>query len=176
MVSSRVTASSIVFLALSISTPAQETNFSGTWALDANRSRLIPGGGLARIGDEGAPRRLHVTHGLNGDVTLLSEVNESQARTYKLNAESEIPVTQDNDMTVVARWDGARFIVEGTRGDRDSTAVTAVRRILGLSLNGSVLTIDVLTTTSNGEQSSLLVYTRTTSVPDCKEWSTPCLP
>ena len=63
---------------------AQPVNFSGTWVLDPSRSTLLPGGGLARLGDGGSPGRLHITHSANGDVTLLSEVNESQARTYKV--------------------------------------------------------------------------------------------
>ena len=176
MVGRKLIAFSGVFLALSLAAVAQENNFNGTWVLDTNRSRLTPGGGLARIGDGGAPQRLHVTHSLNGDVTLLSEVNESQARTYKLNAESTIPVTQDADMSVVARWNGPRLVVEGTRVDGGSAAVTAVRRTLELSSNGSVLTIDVSTTSSDTEQSSRLVYNRTTTVPACEEWSTPCLP
>ena len=150
---------------------AQPVNFSGTWVLDPSRSTLLPGGGLARLGDGGSPGRLHITHSANGDVTLLSEVNESQARTYKVETESPIPVSQDIDMTVTSHWQGSSFIVEGQREGAD---ISAVRRVLSLSTDGSVLTIEASSTSTTGTNTAVLMYTRTDTVPACETWSTPC--
>ncbi len=152
---------------------AQSVNFSGTWVLDPSRSTLLPDGGLARLGDGGSPNRLHITHSTNGDVTLLSEVNESQARTYKVEAESSIPVSQDIDMTVISHWQGSSFIVEG---QREGANISAVRRVLSLSADGSVLTIEASSTSTNGTSTAVLMYTKTDTVPACETWSTPCDP
>ena len=150
---------------------AQPVNFSGTWVLDPSRSTLLPGGGLARLGDGGSPGRLHITHSANGDVTLLSEVNESQARTYKVETESPIPVSQDVDMAVTSHWQGSSFIVEG---QRQGTAILAVRRVLSLSADGSILTIEASSTSPDETITTELVYTKTDTVPACETWSTPC--
>ena len=151
---------------------AQPATFSGTWVLDPARSTLPPGGGLARLGSS-APRRLHVTHSVNGDVTLLSEINESQARTYKVDAESPIPVSQDVDMAVTSHWQGSSFVVEGQRQGAD---ISAVRRVLSLSTDGSILTIEASSTSTNGTVTSVLVYAKTNTVPACETWATPCVP
>ena len=161
-----------LFLFLITDASAQPVTFSGTWVLDPARSTLPSGGGLARLGS-GAPRRLHVTHSVNGDVTLLSEINESQSRTYKVDAESPIPVSQDVDMAVTSHWQGSSFVVEGQRQGAD---ISAVRRVLSLSTDGSILTIEASSTSTNGTVTSVLVYAKTNTVPACETWATPCVP
>jgi len=161
-----------LFLFLITDASAQPATFSGTWVLDPARSTLPSRGGLARLGS-GAPRRLHVTHSVNGDVTLLSEINESQARTYKVDAESPIPVSQDVDMAVTSHWQGSSFVVEGQRQGAD---ISAVRRVLSLSTDGSILTIEASSTSTNGTVTSVLVYAKTNTVPACETWATPCVP
>lgn len=161
-----------LFATLPTGVSGQTVNFSGTWVLDSDLSTIVPGSGLARIGDGGSPKRLHITHSRTGDVTLLSEVNESQARTYKIRADSLIPVSQDVDMIVTSRWDNSRFIAEGQQRGAD---ISSVRRVLILSPDGTVLTLKASTTIASRETTSILVYTKTTTVPACSEWSTPCL-
>ena len=74
-------------------------------------------------------------------------------------------------MTVTSHWQGSSFIVEGQREGAD---ISAVRRVLSLSTDGSVLTIEASSTSPTGTNTAVLMYTKTDIVPACETWSTPC--
>jgi hypothetical protein len=156
---------------------AQAPNFSGTWVLDAAASRIAPEAGLGVLGAVGTPERLHVTHAANGDLTLQSEWNTSEARIYRPDRETVIPVGPDDTMRIVARWDGATLIAEGRRETAGGgSTILGVRRAISLSADSGVLTIDATTTRSAGSATSTMIYTRLTDLGPCEQWSEPCEP
>lgn len=154
---------------------AQPLDLSGTWTLDAARSRVVDTAGLFGLIASGAPETLHITRAANGTVVLESRNNESHARIYTPDAQSSTPVGQGGRITTTSRIEGRALTSEGTREDATGVA-TAVREILALSADGAVLTIEVRTTPPAGTQTSTLVYTRTLSVGPCQTWPTPCKP
>ena len=62
----------------------------------------------------------------------------------------------------------AEGAVKAPNGD-----TTTVREALSLSADGKVLTVRV-TTAAAAAASSVLLYTRVTSVGPCEKWPTPC--
>ena len=50
----------------------------------------------------------------------------------------------------------------------------AMHEVMSLSADGTILTIDVTTTTSTGETHNRLVYTMEPPVGPCKQWAMPC--
>ena len=147
------------------SVTVQTPNFSGIWALQPAESEIDTAAVLHQIGAGGTPPTLHIAHAANGDVTVLSQQNESIARVYRPYAPSSIPDGPDTDVAVTTRWEANTLVVEGSRG-----GMTLGRR-LSLSPDGQTLVVQV----TDGSAVSTLVYARTTTVPPCESWPTPCL-
>ena len=137
---------------------AQTPDFSGTWTLDLDASRITapPLGG----GDGGPADTLHITQAANGTLVVGNEVNAAQAWTYEPDGESAIPVGRNDTMTVTSTWEGSRFVSEGRRDAGPGNAIIGVREVRSLSDAGRTLTVEVTTTTPDGDQTNTLVYTR----------------
>ena len=156
---------------------AQTPDFSGTWVLDEVASRVTPEAGFGTLGAVGSPKRVHITHAANADLTLQSEWNTSEARLYRPGHTSVIPVGPDDTMRVAGRWDGASLVAEGRRPTAGGgSTILGVRRSLSLSADGDTLTIEATTTTARGDATSTMVYTRLTELDPCAQWSEPCAP
>ena len=159
------------------SVAAQTPNFSGTWVLNEGASQIVAEAGFGVLGAVGTPERLHVTHAANGDLALQSEWNTSEARIYRPDSETVIPVGPDDTMTVVARWDGATLVAQGGRAPAGGgSTILGVRRAVSMSADGGTLTIEATTTTSDGDATSTMVYNRLTDLGPCEQWSEPCQP
>ncbi len=156
---------------------AQTPDFSGTWMLDEAVSQITPKAGLGALGAVGTPERLHITHAANGDLTLQSEWNTSEARLYRPGSETVIPVGPDDTLRVRAHWDDATLIAEGRRPTAGGgSRILGVRRALSLSGDGGTLTIEATTTTADGDATSTMIYTRLANLGPCEQWSEPCEP
>lgn len=174
---SRIPSITLLLLAAAIVAPAtaQQLELSGTWKLDAGRSRVVDAAGLSGLIASGAPQTLHITRAANGTLVIESQINESHARIYTMGAKSSTPVGQGGRITTTSRFENRALVSEGTREDASGIA-TAVREVLALSADGAVLTIEVTTTAADAKQTSTLVYTRTPTVGPCEAWPTPCKP
>lgn len=157
---------------------AQAPDFSGTWRLDADRSRIVAAAGLAGLSAAGAPDTLHVTQPANGTLVVESQVNEGHARLYRPGVTVSTPVTVGpaGSIAMTARWEGRTLVSEGKRESTagTSTLVTDVKEALSLSADGHTLTIEVATASAGDKVTSTVVYTRTKDVGPCKTWPTPC--
>jgi hypothetical protein len=150
----------------------QAVDLSGTWQLDATRSRHTEAVALIGLVKTGAPATLHVTHAANGTVIVESHINESLSRMYKPGGRTATPVVPNGTITMTSRWDGRALVGEGTF---ESTAGSVgVRESLAVGADGQTLTIDVTTSGSADTRGVTLVYTRIKSVGSCRTWPTPC--
>jgi hypothetical protein len=157
---------------------AQAPDFSGTWRLDPDRSRIVATAGLAGLAGAGAPDTLHVTQPANGTLVLESQVNESHARLYKPGSKVTSPVTVGPGGTIAmtSRWEGGTLVSEGTReySSGPSTIVQQVKEIIGVTMDGRNLTIEITVKSPEETTTSTLTYTRLVDVGPCKTWPTPC--
>ena len=157
---------------------AQAPDFSGTWKLDANRSRVTAAAGLTGLIAAGAPDILHVTQAANGTVIIESQINESHARVYKPGGRITTPVTvgQAGSLTMTSRWDSRTLVSEGRRESASGTitTVTELKEVLALGADRRTLTIEITTTAAGVTSASTLIYTKTQVVEPCQKWPTPC--
>ena len=170
----RVLSAAVLVTAHAALVLAQGADFSGTWRLAADRSRVVPTAGLTGLAGAGAPETLHITQPANGTVVIESQVNEGHARLYKPGARIVTPVTVGPGGTIAmtSRWEGRSLVSEGTR--ESSSLAQQVKESIGLSSDGRTLTIEITTTGPDGPSASTLVYARTLDVGPCKTWPTPC--
>ncbi len=163
-----VLTAAVLFLSLAGPAVAQHPDFSGMWTLDEAASQLTPpafSGG--RGGDDTG--RLFITQAANGTVVIGAETNGVKAWSFTPGAgELSIPVGRDTSMMATSRWDGNRLVAEGTQGDM------TMHEVMSLSSDGSTLTIEVTTTTPDGETRNTLLYTMAPPVGPCKAWAMPC--
>lgn len=157
----------VLVLASAGSAGAQSPDFSGMWTLDRELSEITPpafsgGRGGADIG------RLFITHAANGTVIVGPETNARKAWTFTPGRELSIPVGRDTTMMASSRWDGDRLVAEGRQGDMQ------MHEVMSLSADGDVLTIEVTTTTPEGQIHNRLVYTKAPPVGACESWAMPC--
>ena len=146
---------------------AQTPDFSGMWTLDRDASQFtVPAFSGGRGGDD--VDRLFITHAANGTVIIGTETNGLKAWSYTPGRELTIPVGRDTTMRAASRWDGERFIAEGSQGDM------TMHEVMALSTDGRTLTIEVTTTTPEGEANNRLVYTLGHPVGPCEAWAMPC--
>lgn len=168
----------LMVLAGAASVLAQAPDFSGTWKLDAEHSRITTTAGLAGLIGAGAPARLHVTHAANGTLVVESEINESHARIYTPGGKSTTPifVGQAGNITMTSRWDGRTLVAEGKRDftSSASSAVTEVKEVYALSTDRRSLEITVTTMEADGKNESRLVYIRAQTLGPCESWPSPC--
>jgi len=157
---------------------AQAPDFSGTWKLDASRSRVTSAAGLAGLVGAGVPDTLHITQPANGALFVESQINESHARVYTPGGKSSTPafVGQAGKITMTSRWEGRSLVSEGSRESVSgtSTLVTEVKEVFGLSADGQTLTIEIATTGADAKSASTALYSRTRDVGLCHTWPTPC--
>lgn len=170
----------IVALDLAGQPPAKPApaDFSGTWKLEPDRSRIVAAASIAGLAASGAPPTLHITQPGNGTVIVESQINESHARLYAPGRQTTTPIAVGPPGTVTAasRWDGHRLVAEGSRETSSgaTTAVTHITETFALSADGRSLTIEV-TAISGGERAvSTATYVRTRDVGPCQSWPTPC--
>ncbi len=157
---------------------AQAPDFSGTWRLDPDRSRIVATAGLAGLAGAGAPDTLHVTQPANGTLVIESQINEGHARLYKSGTRIVTPVTvgPGGSVAMTSRWDGRTLVSEGTRESSSgaSTIAQQVKEVIGVSADGRTLTIEIAAQGPEATGTSTLVYTRIADVGPCKTWPTPC--
>ena len=164
-----------ILIAGAATVAAQAPDFSGTWTLDADKSKVIATAGLTGLISAGAPRTLHITQPANGTLVIESQINEAHVRIYKPGAQTSTPAGQGGAVTMTTKWDGKTLVSEGAlkapNGD-----TTPVREVVSLSADGKVLTMEVVTTPigQTEKASSTLVFTRITDVGPCETWPTPC--
>ena len=171
-----VCAAAMLLMTRSAVVLGQAPDFSGTWKLDAARSRISADAGLAGLIAAGAPDTLYVTQPANGTLIIESQINESHVRIYTPRAKSSTPVGQGGSITMTSKWDGRTLISEGSRESPSgaSTVVTQVKEVIALGADGRTLAIDVTTTGSADSSTSRLVYTKIQTVEPCQSWPTPC--
>ena len=146
---------------------AQQPDFSGMWTIDPEASEFrypaFSGGrGGADIG------RLFITHAKNGTLVIGAETNASKAWSYTPGRELAIPVGRDTTMMAASRWEGSHLVAEGRQGDMQ------MHEVMSLSPDGTILTIEVTTTTPDGRTTNRLVYTKDRPVGPCENWAMPC--
>jgi hypothetical protein len=170
---------SIAFFAAvaAIALDAQSPSFSGTWKLDAARSRITPDAGFAALIAAGAPERLHVTQPANGTLIVESEINEGQARIYTPRGKTTTAVFfQGGTVTVTSKWDGRRLVAEGTQETPAgaSVVVKQIKEVIALA-DANTLSIEITSTVPEAEsRTTTLTYVRTQDVGPCETWTTPC--
>jgi hypothetical protein len=153
-------------------------DFSGTWRLDASRSRVDASSPFSGLIGAGAPETLHVTMPENGDIVIESQINESHARIYRPGGTSKTPVYVGalGSITVTSRWEGVALVSEGSRESASGTEtlVTQVKEMVSLSSDGRSLVVEVTTTGAEGTSTTKAFYTRIEDVGPCQSWPTPC--
>jgi hypothetical protein len=145
----------------------QTVDLTGTWKLDAARSRLSDGVLYAGLIRSGTPQTLHVTHAANGTVVVESQINESHSRIYKPGEKTTTPVGPSGSITMTSKWDGRALVAEGNLD-------VPIKESLTLSPDGKTLTIVIELAAASGKISSTFTYNKTDSVGTCRTWPTPC--
>lgn len=156
---------------------AQAPDFSGTWALDAEKSKVTAAAGIIGLISAGAPKTLHITQPANGTLVVESQINEAHVRIYKPGAQTTTPAGQGGAVTMTTKWEGRALVSEGAMKAPNGD-ITTVKEVVALSADGKVLTIDTgavsATATASQAAASTLFYTRIQSVGGCETWPTPC--
>ena len=158
MKTARVGVIGAIVLAFATIVSAQKTDFSGTWALDADASGGAPGGGGGGGGRGGfGGLGMGATIKQTADALTIERTMGDNKVTlnYKLDGtESKNTLTgrggQQMESASVAKWDGSKLVITSRVGENESTQVW--------SLAGNVLTIE--TTSARGTQKR--VYKKTT--------------
>jgi hypothetical protein len=151
---------------------AQAPDFSGTWTLDAEKSKVAATAGITGLISAGAPKTLHITQPANGTLVIESQINEAHVRIYKPGAQTSTPAGQGGAVTMTTKWEGRTLVSEGAM-KAPSGDTTTVKEVVALSADGKVLTIEVNTAAAE-KAASTLIYTKITDVGPCHTWPTPC--
>jgi hypothetical protein len=152
---------------------AQAPDLSGTWQLDAGRSKIVASAAFFGLIPAGVPATLHITQSANGTVAIESQINEGHSRLYRPGGKTSTPAGQGGTIAVTSKWAGRSLVAEGTQ-QAPSGASTGVKEVIALSADGKTLTVDVTTTTAGESTTSTAVYARTQDVGPCEKWPTPC--
>lgn len=171
----------ILLIAAAVTMQAQAPDFSGTWRLDEARSKVVATAGIVGLIPAGAPKTLHITQPANGTVVIESQINEAHVRIYKPGRESTTPAGQGGAVSMTTKWAGTSLISEGAMKAPNGDT-TAIREVVSLSADGTVLTMAVSTSAASpagavaaaDRSSSTLIYTKITDVGPCETWPTPC--
>ena len=152
--------------------PAPVPNLSGTWRLDEAKSAVVGTAPIVGLIPAGAPKTLHITQPANGTVVIESQINEGHVRIYKPGRETSTPAGQGGEVRMTAKWEGRALVSEGAMKAPNGDTTT-IKEVVSLSADGTMLTMEVTTSTA-GAASSKLVYTKVTDVGACESWPTPC--
>ncbi len=167
---------SVVAIALATIAVAQPPDLSGTWRLNRAASNIDPAAGLVSLGQGGAPNTLYISVAANNTVGIGSDINESQARLYRIGAESDIPMAPEATARLTTRWENGTLVAEGEQAARGSQPGLAVHEAFALGADRRTLTVTVTLTGADGPKTSTLVYEAITSAGPCTSWPTPCRP
>ncbi|GMR22740.1 MAG: hypothetical protein BMS9Abin37_1109 [Acidobacteriota bacterium] len=153
----------------------QTPEFSGTWKLEEDRSRVSVEAPLAGLIGAGAPGTLHITQPANGTLVVESEINESHARLYIPGGRTTTPIFLGTagTITMTTRWEDQTLVSEGTR-DSASSPTTNVKETFALSADGQILDVAISIATGDGTSASTLRYGRIQDVGPCESWPSPC--
>lgn len=157
---------------------AQRPDLSGTWRLDAGRSRVEAEATLVGLIGAGAPKTLHVTQPANGTLVVESQVNESHARLYVPGRETSTPVFvgEAGTVTMRSRWEEGALVGEGAFVAGTGASENEVKEVYRLSADGRTLEIEIAISGAEGQspKGSTLRYTRIDDVGPCESWPSPC--
>ena len=150
---------------------AQDTNFSGAWALDVEASELPQpssgrgGGGRRGSGGRGpgaGPTSLTITQ-TDRTLTMSQTGRDGQSRTvtYQLDAsESTNPGPRGGNLTTLSSWKGRTLVTEGSQEistQRGNFTFELVEH-RSLSNDGQTMTVQTTRSTPRGDRSVSLVY------------------
>jgi len=128
-----VTLAALTIMGASLS--AQAPDFSGTWALDAEKSEVIATAGIIGLISAGAPKTLHITQPANGTLVIESQINEAHVRIYKPGRESSTPAGQGGAVTMTTKWSGQVLMSEGAmKAPNGDTTTWTVPTLVGRTL------------------------------------------
>ena len=135
-----------------------KTDFSGSWAPEADPAAAAPaGGGGGGRGMMAGPMTIKQTA---DTLTVERTVGENKiVQNYKLDG-TESKNTQQGrggtvEITSVAKWDGAKLVITSKRPGQDGTPVETVQT---WSVTGGALTVE----STGGRGPSKTVYKKTT--------------
>lgn len=153
----------------------QTPDFSGTWKLDEARSRVSAKTRLVGLSGTEAPPTLHVMQPKNGTLVVESHIRQSQARLYIPDGKTSTPVLigEVGTITMTSRWEGLTLASEGTR-EFSSRPPMEVTEVYGLSADGRTLEVEVTIADGDDKSTSLMRYTRASTLGPCESWPTPC--
>lgn len=162
-------------LALSGVATSDEPDFSGTWVLNEDESRVSDEAMFVGLSPAGSPPTLHVTQPANGTLVIESEVRESQSRFYIPDGKSTTPVLlgEAGTVTMASRWEGTSLTAEGHR-EAASGPSLGIKEVIGLSSDGQHLEIQIEVTNGDQTNRSQLSFSRSDSPGPCESWPLPC--
>ena len=148
---------------------------SGTWRLDAGRSRVDEAGGLAGMPSMRAIETLHISQAANDSLTVENQINAGHLRYYVVGDSTTTPAGQSGTIMMTTRREGATIVAEGVQSSDSgaTTARTTVRETFRLDESGG-LNIETIMTEGGETRASQLVYTRIDTVGGCTTWPSPC--
>jgi len=169
----RMTLATLVLTVFVMSVPmvtAQETDFSGTWTLDAEASQLPnpPGaaggrGGRRGPGGLGRGSATMVVEQIEDVLTMERQLaGGTQVASYRLDGVESTNAGPRGQQVTTSRWEDGSLVTEGTmaittpRGDRS----IQLREQWTQSENGQELVIESTFMTPRGEMVARLVYRR----------------
>lgn len=112
-----------VLATVSMGLVAQATDHSGTWRLNREASQITKGAGLSGLGAGGAPPTLYVAQAANGTAVVGSDINESAAKLYQVNATGLVLERDGTTEHLSLGGDGKTLTVRVTAPAGSSTLV-----------------------------------------------------
>jgi hypothetical protein len=112
-----------VVLIVSVGMAAQVPDHSGTWRLSRDASEITKGAGLTGLGAGGAPTTLYVTQAANGTAVVGSDINESGAKLYQVNAKGLVLERDGTTEHLSLSADGKTLTVRITAAAGSTTLV-----------------------------------------------------
>jgi hypothetical protein len=102
---------------------AQAPDHSGTWRLSRDASQITKGAGLTGLGAGGLPPTLYVTQSANGTAVVGSDINESGAKLYQVNAKGLVLERDGTTERLALSGDGKTLTVTITAAAGSTTLV-----------------------------------------------------
>jgi hypothetical protein len=96
---------------------------SGTWRLSREASQITKGAGFTGLGAGGVPPTLYVTQAANGTAVVGSDINESGAKLYQVNAKGLVLERDGTTEHISVSGDGKTLTARITSAAGSSTLV-----------------------------------------------------